>query len=99
MNQIPSTAIDALCECDEHIFPTIFQLLTILCTLPVSVATSERSFSTLRRVKTWLRSQMQEDRLTSLCLLNVHRENILNINLIIDRFAKIGTNRRLDFVI
>jgi hypothetical protein len=44
-------------------------------TLAVSVASAERNFSTLRKVKTWLRSRMDEDRLTSLCLLNVHMSN------------------------
>ncbi|GBP88942.1 hypothetical protein EVAR_64362_1 [Eumeta japonica] len=45
-------------------------LLAMLC----STATIERSFSTLRRVKTWLRSTMTEDKLNGLCMLNVHRK-------------------------
>ena len=99
-DQFPSTAIDALGKCDPNIFPTVYQLLSIVCTLPMSVATAERSFSTLRRVKTWLRSRMQEDRLTSLCLLNVHREVEISIDQIIDRFGKSdNVKRRLDFVI
>jgi len=103
-DQRPITALDALTECDIHIddkiFPTIRFYLQILATLPVSVASAERSFSTLRRVKTWLRSRMDEDRLTSLCLLNVHQ----NINVyekiddIIEIFAK-QKKRRLEFVI
>lgn len=52
---------------------TVRNLLLVLATLPVSVATSERSFSTLRRAKTLLRSRMAEDRLNGLCLLNIHR--------------------------
>ena len=32
----------------------------------------ERSFSTLRRLKTWLRSMMTEDRLSALRLINVY---------------------------
>ena len=31
--------------------------------IPVSSASAERSFSTLRRLKTWLRASMTEDRL------------------------------------
>jgi hypothetical protein len=42
---------------------------------------------------------MQENCLTSLCILNVHPEKKLNVNLIIYRFTKKGTNRRIDFVI
>lgn len=81
-------------------FPTIRTLLHILATLPVSVATAERSFSTLRRVKTWLRSRMTEDRLSNLCLINAHREiDMYNyIDEILDIFAK-TKNRRLEFII
>jgi hypothetical protein len=55
-------------------FPTIRTLLQVLGTLPVSVASAEISFSALRRVKTWLRSKMAEDRLFALRLINVHNE-------------------------
>nr|CAI5864750.1 unnamed protein product [Callosobruchus analis] len=40
--------------------PTIRQALLILITIPCITATVERTFSTLRRVKTWLRSTMGE---------------------------------------
>lgn len=38
--------------------------------------TVESSFSTLRRVKTWTRNTMGEDRLNGLYMLSVHRENV-----------------------
>nr|CAI5836279.1 unnamed protein product [Callosobruchus analis] len=52
---------------------TIRQALLILSTIPRTTTTVERSFSTLRRVRTWLRSTMGEERLTGLCLLSVYR--------------------------
>jgi hypothetical protein len=60
----------------------------------------ERSFSTLGRLKTWLRSRMTEDRQPALCLINVyHTVDILNqIDHIIDIFANFK-NRRLEFVL
>jgi hypothetical protein len=60
----------------------------------------ERSFTTLRRLKTWLRSRMAEDRLSALCLINVYHEvDILNqTHHIIDIFANLK-NRRLEFVL
>lgn len=87
-------------NCDEDIFPTIRTLLQVLATLPVSVASAERSFSTLRRVKTWLRSRMTEDRLSALCLINVYNKiDILDqIDHIIDIFASLK-HRRLEFVL
>lgn len=72
-DSVPSTAFEALEDCDEIQFPTINALLRILASLPASVASAERSFSTLRRLKTWPRSRMNEDRLTGLHLLNIHR--------------------------
>ena len=37
--------------------PDAVKLLKLLLTLPASSATAERSFSALRRLKTWLRGQ------------------------------------------
>ncbi len=64
--------IDLLEEANEF-FPAMRKALKILCTFPCTTATVERSFSTLRRVKTWLRSTMGEERHTGLCLMSVHR--------------------------
>ncbi|KAF0752180.1 52 kDa repressor of the inhibitor of the protein kinase-like [Aphis craccivora] len=44
--------------------------------LPATSCTAERSFTTLRRVKTWLRSTMGDDRLKRICMLSVHREKV-----------------------
>ncbi|XP_050540280.1 uncharacterized protein LOC126904918 [Daktulosphaira vitifoliae] len=66
INSICVTKI--LANCDEEIFPLINRLLTVFITLPISNASAERTFSTLRRLKTWLRSTMSETRLTGLAL-------------------------------
>lgn len=98
--KIPSTAISSLMVCAKDMFPIISSLLKILATLPVSTATAERSFSTLKRVKTWLRTTIGQERLNDLCLLNVHRDfNMYDKNeIIINNFAS-KNNRRLDFVL
>lgn len=88
------TAADSLAACDKQAFP----LLLILFTLPVSTASAERSFSTLRRLKTWLRSRMGEERLTGLALSNIHRDIPVSTDDVINRFAK-TQKRFLDFVI
>lgn len=51
--------------------PTLHTLYEIFVCLPVSIAV-ERSFSTLRRTKSRLRSTMKEDRLNGLAMLNTH---------------------------
>jgi len=54
--KLPKSGLQALIMCDEQIYPNIFLLLKILCTLPVSTTSPERMFSTLKRVKTYLRN-------------------------------------------
>ena len=73
--------------CDVDIFPVVHDAIKILATLGVSNATVERSFSTLKRLKTWLRNRMSEDRLSALALLHIHRDIALNFDNIINRFA------------
>ncbi|KAH9366868.1 hypothetical protein HPB48_017790 [Haemaphysalis longicornis] len=73
--------------CDVDIFPSIKALLQILATLPISIASVERSFFTLLRLNTWLRSQMSETRLTGLALLHTHRDIPVDCDKVIDRFT------------
>lgn len=47
----------------REMFPSVKLALEIAMALPCTTADVERSFSTLRKVKTWLRSTMTEDRL------------------------------------
>ena len=63
-----NNAFDALEQCTVN-YPNIKLLLQILATLPVTTASAERTFSMLRRLKTWPRSTMTEDRLNGLALL------------------------------
>lgn len=60
MNVKPKTGLDAIKECSEILYPNIFNLLKIFCTLPVSTATPERMFSCLKRLKSYLRNTMKE---------------------------------------
>ncbi|XP_031327228.1 52 kDa repressor of the inhibitor of the protein kinase-like [Photinus pyralis] len=68
------TLHDALAE--TEFFPAVAKGIIIFMTLPPTTCTVERSFSTLRRVKTWLRSTMTTQRLDGLCMLSVHREKV-----------------------
>lgn len=51
----PKSALDDITECNSTIYPNIFNLLSIICTLPVSTATPERMFSCYKRLKTYTR--------------------------------------------
>lgn len=49
-------------------------IIQLLMVLPATNAISERSFSTLRRVKTYLRSSMTQERLNALMTLHIYKE-------------------------
>ena len=53
--------------------------IKIALTLPVSSAHDERAFSCLKRVKTYLRSTMTEQRLSNLACIAINRDNVLRI--------------------
>ena len=66
---------------------TLKRLIQILLTLPVSNASSERSFSCLRRVKTWLRSTMNQDRLNSIAIVGQNRHINITSESIVEEFS------------
>ncbi|RVE46777.1 hypothetical protein evm_008561 [Chilo suppressalis] len=82
--------ITELIQQSECFYPQVKTALEILLAMPYSTATIERSFSTLRRVKTWLRSTMIEDRLNGLCLLSVHKKLVNSMG---DSFTEDVINR------
>lgn len=77
-------------ECYETIYPNIRILLQIFCTIPVTVATNESEFSALRRLKTYLRTAMKQNRLTALAILVLHRDRIVDPNEVVQRFFAKG---------
>lgn len=81
----PRNFLDALCLCDKIFFPNIHNILKICATIPVT--TPERSFSSLRRLRSYLRNSMSENRLNDLAMLSIRWEIDINIETVIDRFA------------
>ena len=57
------------------------KLLRIYFSVSVTSATAERSFSCLRRIKTYLRSTMTDNRLNNLFLLHIHSEKTDELDL------------------
>lgn len=55
-------------------YPNCETALRIFLTLPVSVASNERSFSKMKIVKNYLRSTMGQERLNALALISIGRE-------------------------
>ena len=54
----------------------LYELSLISLVLPITTASCERSFSSLLRVKTWLRNSMLEQRLSGLGLMALTDRNV-----------------------
>ena len=65
------------------------KLVRLLLVSPASSAQAERSFSALRRLKTWLRSTMTQQRLNSLAVCHVHQTylDLVDVDALIQEFV------------
>ena len=61
--------------------PEVHALLKLYMTIPVTTSTAERTFSTMRRIKTYLRSTMTQERLNHFFMLNVHKPRVDGLDL------------------
>lgn len=93
----PTSIVETLEDSNKALYPAIYAILLVLLTMPVATATVERSFSVLKRVKTYLRSTMNQERLSSLALLHIHREVEIDVNQVIDEFSSLK-HRKWKFV-
>ena len=59
----------------------IVRLTKLALVVPATSASAERSFSALRRLKTYLRSSTGQSRLNHLLLLNCHQERVDKLNI------------------
>ena len=82
-------------NCLHEVFPTVSVALRVLLTIPITVASGERSFSTLKLIKTYLRASMKQDRLNGLALLSIEKSvaKELNYTSLIRKFASIKARR------
>uniref|UniRef100_A0A8C8R7F8 Uncharacterized protein n=1 Tax=Pelusios castaneus TaxID=367368 RepID=A0A8C8R7F8_9SAUR len=74
---------------DPTCFPDVKKLVQVALTIPMSSCSYERSFSVLRRLHTWLRSTMGQDRLQHLAMLSIEKNSLesVPVDAIIDHFA------------
>ena len=74
--------------------PEFSKVLKIYSVLPISSCEAERSFSALKRLKTYhLRSKMGQNRLSSLALMHLERKIVNSVlqedmSKLIDKFAR-----------
>ncbi|CAH1106316.1 unnamed protein product [Psylliodes chrysocephalus] len=74
----------------RDVYPNVDIALRIFLSIPATNCSGERSFSTLKRVKTYLRASIGQDRLNALALLSIEAQLVQEINYddIIDVFAR-----------
>ncbi|KAL5239149.1 hypothetical protein ACI65C_006799 [Semiaphis heraclei] len=87
---------DVLQKIDQNVFANLYKLMQVALTLPISSASCERSFSVMRRIKTWIRSSMNQDSFTDMSILHIERDisNKIESENILNNFAL--KNRRID---
>jgi len=68
----------------------------LFLTLPVTVATAERSFSKLKLIKNYLRSTMLQDRLSGLAILSIENEKAkkMDVDELVNIFAEKKCRRK-----
>ena len=62
-------------------FNEVEKLVRLLLLCPASSCEAERSFSSLRRLKTWLRNNMTQERLNSVIVCHVHQDILDNLDI------------------
>ena len=88
-----SDALQLLCHPTYHLmdaYPILGEVYAIAVAIPVSSSTAERSFSTLKRVKSRIRSTMVQERLEGLLMMAFERKIWLSIDKdeLIDSFGR-----------
>jgi len=81
--------------------PEFLRFVQLLIVIPGSSCTNERSFSALRRLKTYLRSTMSQDRLNSIAILHTYADltEKLDLELLLNKFISKNSNRSKVFAL
>ena len=69
----PEKLLDILHATNRDLYPAIYSIISILLTLSVSSASSERSFSAMGRVKSYLKSTIGYERLSNVSLMHIQQ--------------------------
>lgn len=78
-------------------FVQMHKLCVIALTIPLSSAACERTFSCMRRLKTYLRNKMTNDRLCHLAVISIEKKIAKDLDMeeVVNRFSSAHNNRRI----
>ena len=84
---------------EKSLFSQVIKVARTLLVVPATNSISERSFSAMRRIKTYLRSTMLQERLNSVMVMHVHQDftDTLNLNCIANEFCSKSDHRKDKF--
>lgn len=88
----------------KDVFTESYKLFCLILTIPSTSCSVERSFSCLKRIKTYLRNSISQERLTALATISVEK-SLLNDLMntmpfyedIVDKFGALK-DRRIDLI-
>ena len=88
--------LQSLSLIESELYTEVIKLAKLIIVMPATNAVSERTFSALRRLKTWLRSTMHQSRLNWCMLLHVHKDESdkLDLAIIGNEFASRNSSRQ-----
>ena len=78
-------------------YPNVSVAYRILLTVPVIVASVEKSFSKLKLLKNYLRSTMSQERLNGLAMCTIEKDilDTIDLNTVLDDFASRNARRTI----
>ncbi len=87
--------INAIPAC-KSMLNEVSKLLNIFLTIPVTTATAERTFSTLRRLKSYLRSTLTQKKLNNFMLLHSHKDitDKIDVYRVAAKFVELNERRK-----
>ena len=82
---------------DADCYPNISVAYRILLTVPVTVASAERSFSKLKLLKNYLRSTISQERLNGLAMCTIEKDilDTIDLDTVLDDFASRNARRSI----
>lgn len=85
----------SLSSSQKSFYSEVVRLARLIVVMPATNAVSERCFSAMRRLKTYLRSTMQQSRLNHIMLLHIHKQKLdqLNLDDIANEFVRESEHR------
>ncbi len=73
--------LQKLSPAERQLIHEVVLLANLILVMPATNSTSNRSFSTMHRVKSYLRSTMLQERLNSLVTIHVHKDLADEVNI------------------